>query len=183
MQLINQNDFLKKLELYEADTTIDAAFIKHTSFAADYEKSDGRVTVISHTFRKKKLRHLNFDFLEFNKCTFINCEISDLTCWGTVFEECVFVSSSLSKTRLFESDMVDCRFENCRIDYLTCSDASLINVSFDRCKEVLELYLGGTFCENIIFDNSHISHTRFEPNLRGSELKYFSFIKYMYQSN
>jgi uncharacterized protein YjbI with pentapeptide repeats len=178
IKLRNQKDFFKKFEIYEHDVNnFESKYVNHTLFNGEYESSDSVVVIKNYTFINKKLRNLKFGFLEFNNCKFLNCEISNLTCMGTSFVNCVFSNSKLSKFELFECEIVNCQIDQCMCSYLVFSDTALIVLSFTNCAEILELYIAGSFCDNVQFEKSHISHTRFEPVVTGTMGKIYTFLE------
>jgi uncharacterized protein YjbI with pentapeptide repeats len=174
MYLKNQTEFLEKLKKYEQDNLeIEALYFEHNRFAGDYKNE--RLQIKAKVFNEKKFKNINFESIEFEDCEFINCEFSDIDAWGTVFENCTFTRSDISKVSFFESDLINCSFNGCRATYLLFSETSLSDIKFSYCTELLELYFGGTFASNVSFINSHLSHSRFEPNLHGDESSNFLF--------
>lgn len=176
MSLQTQKDFLDKLAVYETDnSSIEESYIRHNHFSGEGLKDGERLLIEKQTFTKKKLRNIAFDFIHFKDCEFIHCQIDDINSWGAIYENCVFTHSTLSKAGFYECDIINCSFNGCMANYFLFSDTSLSDVQFNYCGELLEFYFGGTAASNVSFKNSHIAHSRFEPNLTGEEKRNYIF--------
>ncbi len=176
MILNKPKDFLDKLAKYKQENkAIESAFINHTLFVGNIT-NDERLIIENQVFNKVHFKNISFDNIHFKSCEFLDCEFTEITAWSNVYEDCSFTNSRITQLNYFECDFIGTHFNGCMISYLLFSESSLSDLEFNYCTELLELYFGGVISSNVTFRNSHIAHTRFEPNLIGEENRNFIFV-------
>jgi uncharacterized protein YjbI with pentapeptide repeats len=109
----------------------------------------------------------SFIDLEFDHCTFKNCDFTDKTLTGNDFIHCKFILCNLSMVKWEGSSLNDVTFSNCKIlgvDFSKCSKF-LFSVAFEDC--ILNYsYFYKSELKNTIFKNCVLQEVNFsEANL------------------
>ncbi len=109
---------------------------------------------------------------EYDSCTFIACNFSNLNFHGSSFENCTFRDCDLSNAKVFKVGFQNVRFERCKIlgVHFNTANAFLMEFQFDHCQL--------DYCNffNLKLKKSRFIHSRLlEVDFSQAELQEASF--------
>lgn len=114
----------------------------------------------------------DFEPGEYESCTFIGCNFSNLNFHGASFENCTFRDCDLSNAKVFKVGFQNIRFERCKVlgVHFNTANAFLMEFTFDHC----QLDYSNFF--NLKLKKSQFRHSRLlEVDFTQSELQEVSF--------
>jgi len=110
--------------------------------------------------------------LTYENCTFINCDLSEVSFSFSKFIDCTFTGCNLAMAKLAGSQLKSTLFTGCKVlgvNFADCSD-SLFSVSFDNCtidfaafagKKMLKTSFKNSSLKNIDFSDCDLSGSLF----------------------
>jgi uncharacterized protein YjbI with pentapeptide repeats len=174
--ILNEKDFLDRLESYQSSKD-ELLKSKYNSIAF---RSDPMIKELGVILNNLEIRSQDFNGLGFMGLNFVNCifhdiRFKDFNLTSCTFKNCRFTSCHFTTVGIYESSFEDCTFGNCILEFVTMGDTSLVNTHFVDCYDILEIYFGGCFIENVSFTRCSISHSRFSPIFENNASNHFTF--------
>lgn len=114
------------------------------------------------TFDKINFTETPFETGEYDRCTFVNCDLSHVDLSDCKFDECTFIKCNLSVVKLKLTALREVNFKDCKLLGLRFDDCNEfgLSVSFDTCVLNLSSFYKTRMIKTI-FKNCQLKETDF----------------------